>query len=85
MSNLATAGGTVSATSNFVTDANGNCIAGVTAFTNTTIATAVSSGVQVVTPDSMTDIVNNLDLTIDTGKLQETVTVSSNHSNLFHS
>jgi hypothetical protein len=59
-------GSQVSGTSNFVVDANGNCLAGVQVdFTATTIPQAVPIGTETVTPASMENIVKGSVLQVD--------------------
>jgi hypothetical protein len=65
--------------SNYVVDANGNCIAGIIALTppGTSIAAAISSGVRTVAPGSMAFIELGTPLQIKEGGTQETVIVTA--------
>ena len=68
----------VSATSNFVVDPNGNCLAGVQPQDPTTSMTAaVAAGSQTVTPASMNFIEVGSILNVDGGKNAETVRVTA--------
>jgi hypothetical protein len=74
----------VDSRSNYVVDANGNCLAGVVALNpGTSIPAAVAAGVQTVTPASMTFIEVGSALSIDGGANQETVTVTATTATTF--
>ena len=71
--------------SNYVIDAGGNCLAGVVALnpSGTSIAAAVGSGVQTVTPGSMAFIEVGTPLAIGSGAGQETVIATAVTSTTF--
>ncbi|KAH7389271.1 hypothetical protein BKA64DRAFT_747836 [Cadophora sp. MPI-SDFR-AT-0126] len=83
--NVTLNGSLVNGTSNFVADANGNCLAGIRVeFPGTTIQLAIAIGTATVTPASMANIVKGSVLQIDASlATSEIVTVTSVTSTTF--